>query len=392
MGMPDRITQVGCDCHRTFSVLTGRDREQKIVWRGRLEHRDRAGLGESLRRLPPGTPVVLESSFGWGWLADELSRAGLRPRLANAGKVACWRAVRGSAKSNRLDSDLLSELPSQNPPWWEVWLAPPEVRQQREWMRQRMSLVRAQTALKNRIHAVLHRHGIVQDFADLFGTQGRRFLQLLVAEPPAKTGQANPVELPLSARATIKQTLQLLDHVRRQIAQVTRELRRQVRRSPVGERLRTIPGIGWVLSYTVLAEIGDITRFRSAKQLSSYSLLAPRTWDSGEQDPEATPLGRHVGVMGRRTLKWAFIEAAHSAIRGGGHFREIYDRRTNGGKKDRNRGLIAVGHELCRVVYLLWTREVDYTETPPSRPGSAGKRSSSRSVKGQPDAAMVVAG
>lgn len=395
MGMQDSVSHIGCDCHRKFSMLTARDKENTILWRQRLDHKNREALGQSLRTLPPGTPVVLESSFGWGWMSDELTAAALTPRLAHTRKIAGWRAVRGLAKSNRLDSDLLSELPLQTPPWWEVWLPPPEVRQQREWMRHRMSLVKLQTAMKNRIHAVLHRHGVLHDFADLFGAQGRRFLNLLASkQPPAGT-----IVLPASARAVIKDTLQLLDHVRRQIARITRELRCQVRRSPAGERLRTIPGIGWVLAYTILAEIGDIRRFRDAKRLASYSLLAPMARDSGEEDPDAIPVGRHVGFIGRRTLKWAFIEASHTSVRCGGRFRDLYDRRTACGKKDRNRGLIVVAHELCRLVYVLWSKGVEYTKTPPARPGArplsssscSSLSSSSRSVKGQPDLAMVVA-
>lgn len=387
MGMQNNVSHIGCDGHRTFSMLTARDRDNKLLWRQRLEHRDREAFRESLKTLPPGTPVVLESSFGWGWMADELTAAGLTPRLAHTRKVACWRNARGSAKSNRLDSDLLSELPLQSPAWWEVWLAPPAVREQREWLRHRMSLVKVQTALKNRIHAVLHRHGILQEFADLFGVQGRRFLNPLTNDRAPEGAPA----LPISARSSLKDLLRLLEQVRRSIAQVTHELRKQVRRSAAGERLRSIPGIGWVLAYTLLAEIGDIHRFRDAKRLASYSLLAPRAWDSGEEDGESSPKGRHVGFIGRRTLKWAFLEAAHGAVRHGGRFREIYDRRTDRGKRDRNRGLIAVAHELCRVVFVSWSKSVEYTDAPPPRPGSRGRGSSSRSVEGQPDVAMVAA-
>ena len=64
----------------------------------------------------------------------------------------------------------------QQPRWREVWPAPPAVRDQREWLRYRLALVRIQTGLKNRIHAVLHRHGIVHEFSDLFGRDGRRFV------------------------------------------------------------------------------------------------------------------------------------------------------------------------------------------------------------------------
>jgi transposase len=126
--------------------------------------------------------VILEGTFGWGWLGDELSAAGLDPHLANSKKVASWRDARGLAKSNRVDADLLSELWNQQPRWWEVWLAPAEVRGQREWFRYRMSLVKTQTTLKNRIHAVLHRHGIVNEHSDLFGVKGRLFLQQQLSE------------------------------------------------------------------------------------------------------------------------------------------------------------------------------------------------------------------
>ncbi len=392
MKMETKVAQIGLDSHRTFSSVTARDGTGRVGWRKRLEHADRRQLREELKTWPKGTPVVLEGTFGWGWLSDELSAAGLEPHLASSKKIAAWRDARGLAKSNRTDADLLSELWNQQPRWWEVWLAPPEVRSQREWLRYRMTLVKLQTGLKNRIHAILHRHGIVHGVSDLFGTSGRRFLSLLVVP-----GEAT---LPNSTRAMLKGYLQLLDQLRRQIAQVTRELRGQITRTPAGERLRTLPGIDYILGYTILAEVGRIERFRSAKNMASYSLLAPRAYDSGEDDGEA-PKGRHVGHAGRRTLKWAWIEAAHGAVRQGGRFREIFDRRTNGGTRDRNRGYIAVGHELCRTAYVLWKKEVDYQETPPPRPGHGKPHRSrrcatkvtsgpSRPGTGQPDRPMVV--
>ncbi len=375
------VTQMGADNHKTFSRVTARDAKGEIAWRQRLDHRNRGQLRKQLKTWPTGVPVVLEGTFGWGWLSDELADAGLKPYLASSGKVAAWRKARGMAKSNRTDADLLSELWSQQPRWWEVWLAPVAVRDQREWLRYRMGLVAMQTQIKNRIHAVLHRHGILHEQSDLFGTEGRRFLNLLVAP--------NDVTLRDSARMTMTGHLRMLDHARREIAEATREIRRQVKKDPAGERLRTIPGIAWILAYTLLAEIGRIDRFDSAKHLASYSLLAPRAFDSGDEDDE-TPMGRHVGLVGRRTLKWAFIEAAHGAVRRGGRFRSIFDRRTNGGKRDRNRGHIAVAHALCRVVYVMWNKEVAYSENPSPRPGRRSRSRTSRSGTGQPDRPMVV--
>jgi len=377
------VTQLGLDIHRKFSKVTARSSDGKVAWRQRLDHSGRTQMRKQLAGWPKGAPVLLEGTFGWAWMSDELAAAGLDPHLASSGKVAAWRKARGLAKSNRTDADLLSELWSERGHWWEVWLAPREVRDQREWLRYRMALVRMQTSLKNRIHAILHRHGILCEQSDLFGRDGRRFLNLLVAP--------NDATLPDSGRATLKGFLQLLDHVRRQIAAATRQFRKQVEASPAAIRLKTIPGIAWVLSYTILAEIGRIERFADAKRLASYSLLAPRADDSGDEDDEP-PLGRHVGHAGRRTLKWAFIEAAHGAVRKGGRFRQIFDRRTAGGKRDKNRGYIAVAHELCRLSYVCWKKQVDYTADPPPRPGSRRRRKrTSRPELGQPEDAMVVA-
>jgi len=321
-------------------------------------------------------------------LSDELLAAGLDPHLANSRKVAAWREARGIAKSDRTDADLLSELPSQSERWWEVWLAPPAVRDQREWMRYRMTLVGTQTGLKNRIHAVLHRHGIVQAYSDLFGVAGRSFLRDLTAP--------DDITLSRSGRMTLSGYLTLLDQVRRMIAQVTRELRKQLNRAPEGERLRSLPGISWMLGYVIFAEIGKIERFANAKHLCSYSLLVPRAHETGDPDDES-PKGRHVGHVGRRTLKWAFIEGAHGAVCKSARFRTIFDKRTDGGKRDKNRGYIAAAHELCRVAYVVWKKQVMYSETPGGRPGQtdragrSSKRRKSRSGMGQPEHPMVVA-
>lgn len=371
-----KITQAGLDNHKNFSRLSGRDASGKIVLRQRLEHKDRNLLREQLRRLPAGTPVVLEGTFGWGWMSDQLRECALDPHLASSRKTAGWREARGMAKSNKIDADLLSELWSEPERWWEVWLAPPEVRDQREWLRYRMSLVRMQTGLKNRIHATLHRHGVLQEFSDLFGSKGMAFLKGLCKAPsPQDAQQKQPMEACLSAsgRGTLLGYLKLLAQVRQQVAQVTRMIRRIVSRSQEAERWRSLPGVSWVLAYTILAEVGCSARFANHRKLAAYALLAPRADDSGEEDGQV-PTGRRVGYAGRLTLKWAFIEAAHGAVRKSEHFRGIFNRRTDGGKRDRNRGYIAVGHELCNVGLSCCHYRRNYSEQRPPRPGSREDR------------------
>ena len=340
MKVLSNVTQTGLDNHRKFGNLTARDAQKNVVARMKLDYTNREAMARQLAQLPPGTPVIVESSFGWGWLYDELAGLNLSPRLASAAKVSDYRKLTSNAKTNKIDSNALSELPL-NEKWWRVWLAPQEVRDERELLQYRMGLVQCQTQTKLRIHALLHRHGIIQPHSDLFGVAGRKLLDALVESETLRE----------TARVTLRGHLQLLDQVRRQIAVATRLFRKHLIRNAVGERLRTCPGIGLVLAYTILAEVGDFARFANGRKLCAYACLAPLADESGEPDG-APPQGRHVGHAGRRTLKWAFIEAAHGAVVKDEYFRAIFHRRTDGGKRDRNRGYIAVARQLCYIMYI----------------------------------------
>ena len=368
----------GMDVHYKFSTVTFRDEAGRIVRRERLEHPQRDRLREHLNRWPKGLPMVLEASFGWGWLSDLLSEVGLEPHLSNCYKLEQMRKARGWVKTNKKDADLLSLLPFEKTAWWQVWRAPLQVRNRREQMRFRGDLVGLQTKVKSRIHAIFHRHGIFHEFSDLFGCQGRKFLVELCLH--------NPTNLSPQALLALRGQVKLLDHLRRQLADVARILHKQLLKTSLTMRLKKIDGIGLVLAHVLAAEIGRIERFRNHKALASYSLLAPRANDTGQDDPKHSPLGRHLGFRGNRTLKWAFIEAAHGAVRSGGRWRAVFDRVTNGGRKNRSRGYIKVARELVKVVYVVWSKGLDYQPVPPARPGSDKKKKNkkkSRSGTGQ---------
>jgi transposase len=369
-----KLACVGLDCHRNFSLASGRGEDGRVVWRRRLEHADRAALRKELSKWPAGLPVILEGTFGWAWMSDELKQAGLDAHLSSGRKVAGWREARGLAKSNKRDADLLSELWSEKTTmrngaaqrWWEVWCAPAEVRDQREWLRYRMSLVRLQTMVKNQIHATLHRHGLVHPYSDLFGTAGRKWLAEVCADEESFVRAAG--------RKTLKGRLALLEELRKQIAAATKQFRSALRRCAEVRQLTSLPGVSTILAYTVAAEIGRIDRFASGRQLASYSLLAPIADDSGELR-DGKPIGRHVGKIGRRTLKYAWIEAARRAVwKTKGRFKDLFDRYTDKGKHDRGRGHIAVAHLMCLIGYSMLKNKSDYQETPPPRPGSAADR------------------
>src|SRR5260370_2172635 len=74
--------------------------------------------------------------------------------------------------------------------------------------------------------------------------------------------------------------------------------------------LLTVPGIGWVLEYTIAAEIGDDTRFASPKKLCGYTGLCPRVSQSGDSDRHG-PLSKH----GPKYLRWAMLEPTMHALR-----------------------------------------------------------------------------
>jgi len=365
------VACAGMDVHYKFSNVTFRDAQGEVVSRQRLDHPDRQKLCRRLSQWPAGLPVIMEASFGWGWLSDLMEAYGMKVSLSNCFKVERMRQARGGVKTNKKDADLLSLLGFEQTDWWKVWRAPSEVRNRREQMRFRADLVAMQTAVKSRIHAVFHRHGIFHCFSDLFGAKGRVFLNALCMN--------NSTHLPAEALAALRGHVKLLDHLRRQLADVTRVLHRQMARTPLTLRLKTVPGIGLILAHVLAAEIGRIERFRNHKSLAAYSLLAPRSNDTGEADPRHSPQGRHLGVRGNRTLKWAWIEAAHGAVRSEGRWRDLFEKVTDGGRKDRGRGHIKVARELVKVTYAVWSKGVDYRDVRPARGGRDTSRSKSKS-------------
>jgi len=364
----ESVRAVGLDVHSKFTTVSMRDGQARVVRRERLDHRDRVRLREQLSHWPQGVPMVLEASFGWAAVADLLEQAGLMPRLCNCYKLERFRQMHGQDKTNKKDADLLSLLPFEKKEWWRVWLSPPPVRDLRERMRHRSSLVSVQTGTKNRLAALLHRHGILHEFSDLFGVGGRKFLGELWRE-----GRAGEISLLPGALSALRDLVELLDSVRSQLARIAGELRSQLDRDEVIRRLDGIPGIGLILAHTILAEIGQIERFASHNALANYSLLAPRSDDTGEDDG-SKPIGRHLGKRGNRTLQWALLEAARGAVRRGGKWRRIFDAATEGGRNHLNRGYIKVARELVKVVFVVLSRKVEYTDHPPCRPGSWAAR------------------
>ena len=152
-----------------------------------------------------------------------------------------------------------------------IWLPDPSIRRERELARYRLHLVRHRTTLKNRIHATLMTFGHPCPVSDLFGHAGRELLDRLAIPDPW--------------RRNVDASLELIDDLELQIAQLTVELRRQGADHRYIPLLVTAPGFGWINAYTVASEIGDIERFASPAKLCGYTGLCPRVYQSGNTRP-----------------------------------------------------------------------------------------------------------
>ncbi|HET7045831.1 MAG TPA: transposase, partial [Gaiellaceae bacterium] len=115
-----------------------------------------------------------------------------------------------------------------------------------------------------------------------------------------------------------------------EISRIERELRGLGAEHRYVPLLMTIPGVAWILGYTIAAEIGEIDRFRGPKQLVGYTGLCPKVIQSGGQDRRG-PLAKN----GPKYLRWGYIEAATHACC---HepYRPLYQRTKQ--RLGRNRG------------------------------------------------------
>jgi transposase len=203
-----------------------------------------------------GQPVAaaIESMNGARFVHDQLELAGWQVQVADAQKVKGLAPL--ACKTDRIDAWVLAEL-ARHQLVPAIWLPTPTVRAERERARFRLHLVRHRVALKNRVHATLLAFGRRCPTADLFGAGGRQLLARLgLPEPWASTTAA---------------AVALIDALDAQIHGCERGLRRLGAVHPYVPLLLSVPGIVWVLGYTIAAEIGDITRFPTPKKLAGYT-------------------------------------------------------------------------------------------------------------------------
>ena len=197
-------------------------------------------------------------------------------------------------KNDKVDAHILAQLLRADllP---EAWIAPPAVRQLRARLRHRIQLVRLRTLLRNRIHAILADHG--HDRAEgCWSDPGRQWLAGL--------------ELPAASREVIEDCLAMIDALQAPIERLDAEAHQHARADPRVKVLTRLPGVGELTALVILAEIGDIDRFGSARKLAAWAGLTPTVRGS-----DLTVRHGHTSKQGSVWLRWILCEAAQTAKR-----------------------------------------------------------------------------
>jgi transposase len=173
--------------------------------------------------------------------------------------------------------------------------------------------------------------------SDLFGVRGREILDGL--------------GLPEPWRGDVEAALRLIDTLTGQIVELEEELRADGTTHAYVPLLMTVPGIGWILAYTIAAELGDIGRFANPKKLAGYSGLCPTVYQSGGKDHRGS-----LAKNGPRYLRWALIEAAVHAARHPA-YAELHQRtaRRLGRQRGKKVARVVVARALAEAIWHMLT-------------------------------------
>lgn len=177
-------------------------------------------------------------------------------------------------------------------------------------------------------------------------------------------------ELPDETRRCMLQELELLELVQKQIDQLEARIKHRLKLAPSMRLVRTIPGVGTILSIVISLEIGSIDRFSTPKKPAGYSGLVPRLSASGGHI--------HYGRMVRQAnnyLKWAFIEAANVVVRHRHHPNwqrkyvcHLYERTRR--RKGHGVAVGATARYLAESAFWILKKSEHYREPPHWAPGA----------------------
>jgi transposase len=271
--------------------------------------------------------VVVESTYNWYWLVDGLMDAGYRVHLANTAAIKKYEGLKYSGDA--ADAAYLAQLLRLRllP---EGYIYPREARAARDLGRKRLQLARCRTVQILAIENILARQ--------TGGRMSSNEIKRLTAERVEALGFSADVTLALQANLAVMHALQS------QITVLEERLEKRVHLHEDYTVLKTVPGIGQTLATTIMLETGSIARFATVGDFSSYCRCVDSLRESNGKKK-----GEGNAKNGNQYLAWAFVEAAHFALRYCPQAKRFYER-----KKQQRNAIVAtkaLAHKLARACY-----------------------------------------
>jgi transposase len=256
------------DLHKHYLVIGGVNSRQEVVLNPRRISLQKWPTWAKVNLLPTDAVVLEATTNAWD-IYDQIVPLVDRVIVAHPPKVK-WIAE-ARVKTDRHDVLRLAHLLAADliP---EVWVPPIEVRELRALMAYRRRLVQMGTRARNRLHSALHRHNLNPPPGKIFSQKHRKWWHKLDLSP--------------TQRMHIRHDLATIDHVEQQLEEIEEELSRLSTAEPWADQvpfLLQLPGFGLIVTLTVLAAIGDISRFSHPKKLVGYAGLGASIHASGDK-------------------------------------------------------------------------------------------------------------
>jgi len=326
----------GVDLHKKFSVFTIKNGEGDLVKQEKITN-NREELLRFIKQFEK-VKLAVEATFNWAWFSDICDEENVPLVLSHPLKT---RAIASAKiKTDKIDSNILADLLRVNllP---KSYRFTKEERALKDILRYRIALVRYQTSLKNRVHAILHKHNIQIPATDIFGKLGKKIC-LSQSLPPIYQKMLN-------------RYLFLTEVIALEIVGAENIADEEFKKHNLFDdlkRLMTIPGVGKFTAMMILAEIGNIKRFKNAKALSSYVGIIPSVYQSGE-----TRRSGSITKEGTAYLRWALIQSAHKSVIQKSHLASFYRRLK---KKDKKKAKVAVARKILVAAYHILTKKAEF--------------------------------
>jgi transposase len=327
----------GIDLHSNNNYLAVIDDQDKRLYQKRLPNKPDVILAELDPFHERISGIVVESTFNWYWLVDTLMDNGYKTHLANPAAIQKYKGLKYSNDSH--DAFWLAHLLRLGilP---EGYIYPKEDRPIRDLLRKRGHLVQLRTSVINSLQGIISRNC----GCSLSGNKIKQVKENHIA--PLLAGQE---DLELSGEVS----KDVIDYLSRQIRKIENVVLEKVtlRKSFLG--LQTIPGLGKILSMTIMLETGNIERFEKVGDFASYCRKVPTEWKSNN-----TKKGKGNSKNGNRYLAWAFSEAAEFSRRYDQAARTFYTRKA--GKTNKMIAHSSLAHKLARAAYYIMRDGVEF--------------------------------